>query len=310
MCQAEPLAGTGVRLNLAQFSVGQTSKLMFKYKPNLIATELGSDASALTGLFDWIDKDWTRKDRRPRFAALCYEGTTSRQTEDPSVLAYGKYKDIEVLPWTYFSFLATDFGTELRRIIEQQKADYVWLRAAPSQVAPIMKDAVRLGYKDKAKWVAGQLASDPVIVKITGKDVIEGVYLLNTGISMTSDKGWGVDLAKQLFKKYRKRGEFAQLYMAGIHAAMFMQESMKRALEKYGKPEKLNGKRIIDAYYTIKNFDTGGIAPITSINYPNPAMVSKTRITQWQKDGSMSLISDWIDVPWIFGNKDYKTPTK
>jgi len=276
----------------------------------LIATGCSSGVSRLTGVLDWIDKDWTRKDRRPRFTTLAYEASTSRQSEDPIVFAYGKYKDIEVLPWTYYSFLATDFGTELRKIIEQQKADYVWLRGGISQAAVIMKNAVRLGYKDKAKWIQSYFSVDPIVTKLAGKEVMEGVYCVNSDTGLPVDKGWGVDLAKQLFKKYRKKGEITSLYMTGIHLSMIANESIKRACAKIGNPKKLGGKDIIDAYYTIKNFDMGGVSPITSINYPNPAMMSKIRITQWQRDGSMSLISDWIDVPWIVGNKDYKTPTK
>jgi hypothetical protein len=87
---------------------------------------------------------------------------------------------------------------------------------------------------------------------------------------------------------------------------MIAHESVKRALEKVGDPKKLTGKGIIDQYYTIKDFDLGGVAPKTTINYPNPAMMSKIRMVQWQKDGQILPVTDWIDVPWVFGNPDFK----
>jgi hypothetical protein len=237
---------------------------------------------------------------------LAYEATTSRQSEDPTVFEYGKIKGVDVFPWTYYSFVATDFGTELRRIIEETKADYVWLRGGAAQVAAIMKDVVRLGYKDKAKWIITYFSLDPVVAKIAGRDVMAGVYGLNSDAGMPTDEGWGIDLARKLFKEYRKKGDISQLYISGIHVAMIAHESVKRALEKTGDPKKLTGKGIIDAYYTIKNLDLGGVAPETTITYPNPAMMSKIRMVQWKEDGSIIPITAWIDVPWVYGNPDFE----
>ncbi len=287
---------------MAHFTYGPTTKLLFDHTPQLIATGCQSDASRLSGLLDWVASDWKDKNRKPRFTGLCYEATTSRQSEDPYVFKYGEDKGIELVPWTYYSFSATDYMTELKKIIEENKVDYVWLRGGAGQVAAIMKDVVRLGYKDKAKWIVTYFSLDPVVVKIAGIDVMEGVYGLNSDAGMPTDAGWGVDLAKKIFTKYRPKGEFSQLYMTGIHVAMIAHESVRRALEKVGEPNKLTGKEIIDQYYTIKDFDLGGIAPKATINYPNPAMMGQIRIVQWQKDGSIIPISDWIDGPWIFGN--------
>jgi hypothetical protein len=293
-------------LDLAHFTYGPTTKLLFDHKPQLIATGCTSGASRLSGVIDWVAADWKDKSRKPKFTAICYEATTSRQSEDPNVFKHGKEKGVEVLPWAYYSFVATDFGTELRRVIEENKADYVWLRGGAAQVAAIMKDVVRLGYKDKAKWIITYFSLDPVVAKLAGNDVMEGVYGVNSDAGVPTDKGWGIDLVKKLFKKYRKKGELSKLYISGVHVAMIAHESVKRALEKVGDPKKLTGKGIIDQYYTIKDFDLGGVAPKTTINYPNPAMMSKIRMVQWQKDGQILPVTDWIDVPWVFGNPDFK----
>lgn len=291
---------------MAHFTYGPTTKLLFDHEPQLIATGCTSGASRLQGLIDWIVEDWDDQSRKPKFTALCYEATTSRQSEDPIVFEYGEKNNVDVLPWTYYSFTATDFGTELRRIIEENKADYVWLRGGAAQVAAIMKDVVRLGYKDKAKWIVTYFALDPVVAEIAGKDVMNGVYGLNSDAGLPSDSGWGIDLVKELHKKYRKKGKLSQLYITGVHVAMMAHESIKRALGEVCDPDDLTGKAIIDKYYTIKDFDLGGIAPKATVNYPNPAMMSQIRIVQWQKDGSIIPITDWADVPWVYGNPEYE----
>jgi len=293
-------------LDLAHFTYGPTTKLLFDHKPQLITTGCTSDASRLHGVLDWIKADWKDKSRGPRFASLCYEATTSRQSEDATVFEYGKKKGIEILPWYYYSFVATDFGVELTRIIKEKKADYVWLRGGAAQVAAIMKDVVRLGYKDKAKWIITYFSLDPVVAQIAGNEIVEGVYGENSDGGLPTDQGWGIDLAKKLHKKYRKKGELSQLYISGIHVAMLGHESVKRALQKVGDPKKLTGKGIVDEYYGIKDMDLGGIAPKTTITYPNPAMMSQIRMVQWQKDGAILPITDWIPVPWIFGNPNFQ----
>lgn len=291
---------------MAHFTYGPTTKLIFDFKPQLIATGCPSGASRLHGLLDWVAEDWKDKSRKPRFTALAYEATTSKQSEDPTVIEYGKIKNIDISPWTYYSFVATDFGVELKRIIEEKKADYVWLRGGAAQVAAIMKDVVRLGYKDKAKWIITYFSLDPVVARIAGNEVMNGVYGLNSDAGMPTDEGWGIDLVKKIHKKYKRKGKLSQLYISGVHVAMIAHESLKRALQEVGDPEKLTGKGIIDEYYTIKDMDLGGIAPKTSITYPNPAMMSQIRIVQWQKDGKIIPTTDWIDVPWIYGNPNFK----
>ena len=79
-------------MDLAHFTYGPTTKLIFDHKPQLIATGCPSGASRLTGVIDWVASDWKDKSRKPRFTSLCYEATTSRQSEDPNVFKHGKEK--------------------------------------------------------------------------------------------------------------------------------------------------------------------------------------------------------------------------
>ena len=77
---------------------------------------------------------------------------------------------------------------------------------------------------------------------------------------------------------------------------MITVEAIRLAIEKVGL-ENLNGRAVRDAMATIKDFETGLIAPCTVIERP-PVYNNWIRMYQ-VKQGKIVPKSDWRKSPWL-----------
>lgn len=284
-------------MDVAHFSTGNVTQLMYKFKPLLAFANTSGDAERLIGLIEYINKTW-KKDRPARVGTLAYEASTSRQAEDPRLFKSAKEKGVEFLPFDYFPFTTTDFSTELRRIHEVKKADYLWLRGGPAQVAAIMKDVVRLGLKDKMKYVDCYFGVDDVVTEIAGKEACAGMLGVITKPLPDEDLP-GVKLAKRIRAKYRK-GPASVMYLDGIHLATVAHEVTRRTLGKVGL-KKLGGRAIAEQVWGLKDFDVGGLSPPVTMEQGNISLNRYVHIVKWQEDGKIVPVSDWMRAPWILG---------
>lgn len=286
-------------MDVASFSTGNVTQLLYATKPLITFANTPGDAERLIGMIEFIKKDW-KGDRPPRVATLAYEASTSRQGEDPRLFKMAKDKGVEFLPFDYFPFTATDFTTELKRIYEERKADYVWLRGQPAQVGVIMKNVARLGLKDKMKWIACYFGYGDVVAEIAGKETVagmfaEGNFALDTDVNVP-----GVKFVKQIHSKYRTPKIELNFYLSGVHLSMVAHEATKRALEKVGL-KKLGGRAIADGVWSLKNFDVMGLTPPITMQQGNISLVRYCRMAKVDKEGKLRAISNWMDVPWILG---------
>lgn len=284
---------------MAHFSNGNMTELLYKTKPALVFSNVPGDAERLIGTITYIKKIW-RENRPPKVGTLAYEASTSRQGEDPRLFKMAQEKGVEFLPFDYFPFTATDFSTELRRIHEVKKADFVWLRGQPAQVGAIMKDAVRLGLKDKMQWIACYFGYNEIVPQIAGVDAVAGMIAELSQASDVEDLP-GVKFSRQLYTKYKRGAESPFLsYIAGTHLGVVAHEATRRALEKVGM-KKLGGRTIADAVWGLNNFDVGGITPPITMEQGNLALVRSVRIYQVDKQAKPRPISEWMPTPWILG---------
>jgi hypothetical protein len=286
-------------MDVASFSTGNVTQLLYGTKPLITFANTPGDAERLIGMIEFIKKEW-KGDRPPRVATLAYEASTSRQGEDPRLFKMAKEKGVEFLPFDYFPFTATDFTTELKRIHEERKADYVWLRGQPAQVGVIMKNVARLGLKDKMKWIACYFGYADVVRDIAGVDTVAGMYAEGNFAVDTEVNNPGVKFVRQLHSKYRTPKTDFNFYLSGIHLSMVAHEATKRALEKVGL-KKLGGRAIADGVWSMKNFDVMGLTPPITMEQGNISLVRSCRMSQVNKEGRLVPISGWMPVPWILG---------
>jgi len=286
-------------MDVAHFSTGNVTQLLYKFKPLLVFANTPGDAERLIGTITYIKKVW-RENRTPKVGTLAYEASTSRQGEDPRLFAMAKEKGVEFLPFDYFPFTATDFSTELRRIHEEKKADFVWLRGQPAQVGAIMKDVVRLGLKDKMKWIACYFGYNEIVPQIAGLEAVNGM-LAEWNFSSDVEDLRGVKFSRELYTRYKRGAESPFLsYQSGTHLGTVAHEATRRALEKVGI-KKLGGRAIADAVWSLENFDVGGLTPPITMEQGNISLVRSVRIGQVDKEGKLRPISDWMPTPWILG---------
>jgi len=292
-------------MKVAQFSTGNVTQLMYANKPLLNFANTPGDVERLVGMIEFIKKDW-KGDRPPRVGTLAYEASTSRQGEDPRLFKIARENGVEFLPFDYFPFTATDFSTELRRIYEVKKADYLWLRGGAGQVGAIMKDVARLGLKDKMKYIACYFGYSEATPIIAGKEAVEGMYLeANFDIAWGAGAGAekpGVKFSKMLFDKNKRKVPATSfvMYISGTHLSMIAHEATKRALEKVGLA-KLTGQDIADAVWTLNNFDTRGITRPTTMQPGNISLVRHGILYRIDKEGVPRPMGDWFDIPHILG---------
>ena len=286
-------------MDVASFSTGNVTELLYKAKPLLSFANTPGDAERLIGMIEFIKKDW-KGDRPPRVATLAYEASTSRQGEDPRLFKMAQEKGVEFLPFEYFPFTATDFTTELKRIYEEKKADYVWLRGQPAQVGVIMKNVARLGLKDKMKWIACYFGYGDVVKDIAGLETVVGMYAEGNFALETEVDNPGLKFVQKIHSKYRTPKIEMNFYLSGVHLAMVAHEATRRALEKVGL-KKLGGRAIADQVWGLKNFDVMGLTPPITMEQGNIALVRSCRMSKVNEEGKLVPISDWMDVPWILG---------
>jgi len=286
-------------MDVAQFSTGNVTQLMYGHKPLLCFANTPGDVERLIGMIDFIKKDW-KGDRPPRVGTLAYEASTSRQAEDQRLFKLAREKGVEFLPFDYFPFTATDFSTELRRLYEVKKADYVWLRGGAGQVGAIMKDVARLGLRDKMKYIACYFGYSEVTPLIAGKDVVAGMYLEGTLSTPSEADLPGMKFARKLYDKNRKSDVSFMIYASGPHLAMIAHEATKRALERVGL-KKLGGRAIADATWTLKDFDVGGLTPPITMQEGNISLVRYCRMFKIDKEGIPRPDGPWLGTPHVLG---------
>lgn len=289
-------------MDVAQFTPSCVTPTLYEYKPLLSFYALYGDIDRLVGMFDYIKKDW-KEARPPTLAVLAYEAATSRQSEAPLMFEFAEKAGVNLVPFDYYGFTVTDFSTELTRIYEKKKADYIFLRGGPSQTGNIMKDAVRLGLKDKMTWITSYFSMEPEVVGIAGAEACEGLLAESGGVLPIEADVPGVKLSKEINARYHNL-RISAAVISGTGTGLLMHEVFKRALEKVGL-ENLSGSAIADEFWGLKNFDTMGIFPSVTMREGCVSTTPYIRMVRWRADGEIEPLTEFIECPWVVGNPEY-----
>jgi len=175
--------------------------------------------------------------------------------------------------------------------LQQNNVDYVLTCDIMPPIVTFLKTAEKYNYNPKAVF-GFNWAADPSIVAACG-DAARNFIGANYVGSWT-DNAPGINLMRELAKKYNRDLKLTSLYLNGAGAGMIFVEAFKRA----GK--NLNPDTLKEAFETLRNFGTGGVFPpvtYTSTSHAPPEMVklfkadvpNKTLvpITDWRKPREM-----------------------
>jgi hypothetical protein len=167
----------------------------------------------------------------------------------------------------YVPPVPVDTTLTLRRMILERKADFVWTNGTESTLLPLLRDAVRLGLREKVGWggtcfldlpdMFQSARKDPTIAKGLEGLVIPFIYRQFEEVDCP-----GVKFMIELSKKYRgglpsedMRGE----YIHGVSSGMVTAEVLRLVAEKV--PVEKITKDDIEPYgwWRMKDYDNMGL---------------------------------------------------
>jgi branched-chain amino acid transport system substrate-binding protein len=284
----------GIEALRGQFATDKIPVLMITghgpalYPPSWVVTVMPPYDDTLCAMADWIAGNWKEK-RKPRLALFLGDYASGRSPE----LAkwYCEKKGIEIAAVEYCPLLPTDTSDLLIRI-RDTKPDFIFDTLMPDQAKVALRDRAKLGIKTpQANFVFN---SDQIM-----KTVPLEAYIDYMGFQPCAS-WWektvpGIQLAHQL---YKKRGDIPTLtYCATIGACMVWAEAVRNALKKVGY-EKVDGPAIFEGYLGIKNFTAQGI--FKEISYTREDLRGNLwlKICKFNKDGSISNVTDYMQAPW------------
>lgn len=262
-----------------------------------------ADLESYITLTKWFKENIWKEARQPRGAVLAVDTTSGRQSEHPLFFKMAKEQGWEWLPHVYFRFGCTDFSTELTKLVKDYKVDMVITKGTPADQVAMLKDATRLGFKDKVSWIIGSSMSTPYMVGVAGKEIMAGCYLHVGAAGLPGEDVPAVKKITELQRKYRGEEKLSGLYMEGVRFSQIADVAIRGTLQRVGL-QGLGGREIANTLWGIKDLDLGGNGPNLTMQKGNLALCHHLRVAKWADDGSIVPASEWIELPWMTGNPE------
>lgn len=276
------------------------------YPPGWAFSAEASYSDGAGAAFDWIVQDWQKsgKPGKPKLASLNWDADYGHS--GMLVNWYATEKGIEVLPNEFFATPApTDVAAQLLRI-RDRGADYVTSVGAGAPWVTILKDATRLGLKDKMKFVGTANAIESESYINLDKAAFEGSYFVHFYSSLYENSP-GVQWVKDMQIKYRGESLNWMRNEVGYMTGKVFVEGIKAAVEKDKvAPDKIDGQALYKSLENnIRNLDTGGLTGPLTITPENHAAATMAKVFQIQ-GGKQMPITGWVKAPHLTKFEDVK----
>ena len=246
----------------------------------------------------WIRKHY--EDRKPRLAIIGWDNTFGRAFDQPETRAYLKKIGVDFVGAEYIPMSPADTSAQLIRLVKEKKADFLYLGMYPSSHAVILKDAARLGLRDKFQdfsfW-----ASSIEQVQTQVKELAERSMEI-TGYKMLVSE-WEIPYMVEAFKKSKLPPVYGTYYAAAAAYFDLYTEAIRRAAAKVG-PGKVDGAAVYQALITMKSYKPRLYN--STCSYSKTKMVGPDTATMYQIQGGkvVNLAND-LHVPDLLpGGKD------
>jgi len=263
-------------------------------RPLYTVAEFGTYTDEEAVFMDWVKANW-KEARPPRVGFIQLDTAMARAELPGKVPDYAKSIGVEWVGTEWLPYAVTESTVELKRLAEKG-ADWIFVCHVAGGGAPVvLKDAVRLGLKDKIKFAIVHWGFDETFPKVAG-EAAEGVYGMLTS-ALPSEDIPGVRLAREIAARYRPGFEPTIVYLAGIPIGMVMVEGVKRALEKVGY-DNLTREAVMEGLLSIKDLDVGGILPNITLDPEYPVMNPRYRLGVVE-GGKIKPVSDWFEMHYL-----------
>jgi branched-chain amino acid transport system substrate-binding protein len=189
----------------------------------------------------------------PKVGLLTYNNAYGRSIHTPSK-EYAKQLGINLVAVEEFPPKTVDLNTELLRL-QKAGAEYVFMQMLPSAIITAFKSADRINYSPV--FLGTWTSTDPDFFKM-GKGLIKDRLTIQFPGGLPTDKSKGMDIMKELWKRYKTVDKFDASYWEGVVIGMIMERAFTRA---YEKSKDINPETINAALESFKKENFGGLVP-------------------------------------------------
>ena len=221
----------------------------------------------------------------PKVGLLTYNNAYGRSIHEPSKQYAAKLK-INLVDIEEFPPRTVDLNTELLRL-QKAGAEYVFMQMLPSAIISAFKSADRINYSPV--FLGTWTSTDPDFFKM-GVGLIRDRLVIQFPGGLPADKSKGMDLMKNLWKRYKTVEKFDAAYWEGVVVGIIMERAFIRAYEKNKviNPETING-----AMESFKNEDFGGLVPKITYTKNDHGASFTARMVKVKEDGTFIPLTNF-----------------
>ncbi|HYA15388.1 MAG TPA: ABC transporter substrate-binding protein [Syntrophales bacterium] len=223
----------------------------------------------------------------PKVGLLTYNNAYGRSIHQPCK-EYAKKINIDIVAIEEFPPKTVDLTTELLRL-QKSGAEYVFMQMLPAAIITAFKGADRINYNPAffGTWTS----TDPDFFKL-GKGLIKDRLRMQFPGGLPVDKGQGIKVMTELWKRYKTVDKFDASYWEGVVVGMIMEKAFIRANQKY---KAINRDTINKAMESFKNEDFGGLVPNITYTADDHGASFRARIVKVGEDGSYKPVTNFFN---------------
>jgi branched-chain amino acid transport system substrate-binding protein len=221
----------------------------------------------------------------PKVGLLTYNNAYGRSIHEPS-REYAKKLGINLVAVEEFPPKTVDLNTELLRL-QKAGAEYVFMQMLPSAIISAFKSADRVNYSPV--FLGTWTSTDPDFFKM-GVGLIRDRLVIQFPGGLPADKSKGMDLMKDLWKRYKTVDKFDAAYWEGVVVGIIMERAFIRA---YEKNKVINPETINAAMESFKNEDFGGLVPRITYTKNDHGASFTARMVKVKEDGTFVPLTNF-----------------
>jgi branched-chain amino acid transport system substrate-binding protein len=221
----------------------------------------------------------------PKVGLLTYNNAYGRSIHEPS-REYAKKLGIDLVAVEEFPPRTVDLNTELLRL-QKAGAEYVFMQMLPSAIISAFKSADRINYSPV--FLGTWTSTDPDFFKM-GVGLIRDRLVIQFPGGLPADKSKGMDLMKNLWKRYKTVEKFDAAYWEGVVVGIIMERAFIRA---YEKNKVINPETINAAMESFKNEDFGGLVPKITYTKDDHSASFTARMVKVKEDGTFVPLTNF-----------------
>ncbi|MDI6742597.1 MAG: ABC transporter substrate-binding protein [Smithella sp.] len=214
----------------------------------------------------------------PKVGLLTYNNAYGRSIHAPSK-EYAAKIGINLVAIEEFPPRTVDLNTEMLRL-QKAGAEYIFMQMLPSAIITAFRSADRINYKPA--FLGTWTSTDPDFFKM-GKGLIKDRLVIQFPGGLPSDKSKGMDVMKELWKRYKTVDKFDASYWEGVVIGMIMERAFTRA---YEQSKAINPTTINAALESFRNEDFDGIVPAVTYTKDDHGASFTARMVKVKENGT------------------------